>query len=111
MKTLLTIVFAGFAATAFAQQQGQPQQEPQQQLDKDTVERLRTEGWAGGSRAPTEREKQGAADGAGPHRDFNPGGQSREEHQEDSSRREQGRGARSGDRLQSGDARPGADRP
>ena len=109
MKTLFAIVFAGFVATALAQQQGE-QQQPQP-LDKDTVERLRTEGSAGGTRAPTEREKEGARTGAGPHLEFKPGGQSSEEHKEDSSRREQGRGARDGDRLQSGDARPGADRP
>ena len=70
------------------------------------MERLRTEGSAGGTRAPTEREKEGATVGAGPHREFNPGGESRERHEDNSARS-------SGDEksLQSGDARPGAPRP
>ena len=101
MKALFAIMFAGFAATALAQQ---PQQ-PQQELDKETAERLRTEGSAGGTRAPTEREKQGAKAGAGPHREFNPGGESRERHEDNSPRSPDEKP------LQSGDARSGADRP
>ena len=100
MKPLFAIVFAGLAATALAQQ-NQPQQ-----LDKETVERLRTEGATGGTRKPTEREKEGAAAGAGPHREFNPGGQSRERHEDNSPRSSENEKP-----LQSGNARPGADRP
>ena len=103
MKTLFALLLAGIAAAALAQQQAKPQQ---QQLDKETMERLRTEGATGGTRPPTEREKEGAAVGAGPHREFNPGGESRERHEQNAPRSSEDEKS-----LQSGDARPGADRP
>jgi len=99
----LPLIFVVFAATAAAQNQ--------QPMDKATQDRLRTEGAAGGTRPSTQEEREGADAGAGPHREFRPGGVSRREHREESAKREESRGASAGKGLQSGDARPGAPRP
>jgi hypothetical protein len=97
MRKLASAITLAFAATwAFAQQQQQPQQTPQtnqEQLDKDAQARIRAEKAAGGLGKVAPEDRANADVGAGPHRQFKPGGAARREHDEDSSEREAGRGA------------------
>ena len=106
-KILLIPLIAGFVGVAMAQEQPKPPV----QLDEETLYRQRTEGSAGGTRQVQPQEKANADVGAGPHREFNPGGESQRTHDEGSSERDAGRGASGGQALESRDARPGAPRP
>jgi hypothetical protein len=92
MGKLVSAVILGFAASwAFAQQQ--PPQAKQEQLDKQTQERVRAERAAGGTHPTTPEEREGASVGEGPHKQFKPAGAARREHNESSSERAAGRGA------------------
>ena len=104
MRTLLFITLTGFAAAGFAQEKPPADKEQQQQIDKETQERLRAERSAGGVRQITPEEKQGAAAGAGTHRQSRPGGAAPREPTEESSKEESSN-------VQSGNAGPDARRP
>jgi hypothetical protein len=89
MRLAMFISSLGFAAIAVAQAP-QPQQKPQeQQIDKQTLERLRVERAAGGVRELTPEEKASANAGAGPHRSRPRSGQSGERVEDKSSGGEQ----------------------
>ena len=103
MRSLLFVLLS-CATLAVAQNQAE-------QMDRATQDRVRTEGAAGGTREIKPEEKANANAGAGPHREFRPGGESKREHDEKSSERDASRGASAGQGVQSGDARPGAPRP
>jgi len=104
MRSLLFVVLSSCATLAVAQNQTE-------QMDKATQDRVRTEGSVGGTRETKPEEREGADAGAGPHRQFPRGGQSKREHDERSSERDAGRGASAGRGVQSGDERPGSSRP
>ena len=66
MRLPVFVLALSVSTFATAQQRTEPQ-EPQQQLDKQTQERLRVERAAGGVRQVTPEEKASADAGAGPH--------------------------------------------
>lgn len=85
MRKLVLVFLLGFFASAVAQDK--PPAQPQQELDKDTQTRIRTERSAGGLGKITPEEKANANVGAGPHRQTKPEGAAKREPVEGESER------------------------